>query len=69
MQVSTRLTNALGLELPPTTLFHHPTPAALAIELASRQHAQDVASLAAELQELPEGEVARMLRKASGSDA
>jgi hypothetical protein len=69
MQVSTRLTNALGLELPPTTLFHHPTPAALAIELASRQHDQDVASLAAELQELPEGEVARMLRKASGSDA
>ena len=69
MQVSTRLTNALGLELPPTTLFHHPTPAALAIDLARRQHEEDVASLAAELQKLPEDEVARMLRKASGSDA
>ena len=69
MQVSTRLTNALALELPPTTLFHHPTPASLAIDLARRQHEQDLTTLAVELQKLPEGEVARMLRKASESDA
>ena len=69
MQVAARLISALGLEIPSTILFHHPTPASLAVDLARRQHEEDVASLAAELQKLPEDEVARMLRKASGSDA
>jgi len=69
MQVVARLIKALGLEIPSTTLFHHPTPASLAVDLAHLQQEQDLASLAAELEKLPQDERGRMLRKASGGDA
>ena len=69
MQVSARLISALGLEIPSTMLFHHPTPASLAADLARLQQDDDLASLAVELQELPEGEAGQLLQKASGSDA
>jgi len=68
MQVGTRLIGVLGLEIPPTTLFHHPTPALLAADLARLQQEQEIASLALELQKLPEGEAGHVLRKASRSD-
>ncbi|MET0165779.1 MAG: AMP-binding protein [Vicinamibacterales bacterium] len=69
MQVSARLISALGLEIPSTMLFHHPTPASLAADLARLQQDDDLASLAVELQELPEGEAGQLLHKASRSDA
>lgn len=69
MQVVARLIKTLGVEIPSTTLFHHPTPVSLAIDLARLQQEPDIASLAAELQKLPQDEAARMLRKASGGDA
>ncbi len=69
MQVAARLISVLGLEMPPTTLFHHPTPASLAVDLARLQEEQDVASLVVELQKLPQGEAGQVLRKASRSDA
>jgi acyl-CoA synthetase (AMP-forming)/AMP-acid ligase II len=69
MQVSARLISALGLEIPSTMLFHHPTPASLAADLARLQQDDDLASLAVELQELAEGEAGQLLHKASGSDA
>jgi acyl carrier protein len=68
MQVAARLINALGMEIPSTTLFHHPTPASLAADLARLQQDDDVASLAVELQELPEGEAGQLLKKAPRSD-
>jgi len=69
MQVAARLVSALGVEIPSTLLFHHPTPASLAHALARLQQEDDVASLAVELQELPEDEAGRLLLKASRSDA
>ena len=63
-QVAARLINALGLEIPLTMLFHHPTPASLAVDLARLQQDQDTPSLAVELQKLPEGEGGQLLRKA-----
>jgi hypothetical protein len=69
MQVAARLISVLGLEMPSTTLFHHPTPASLAVDLARLQEEQDIASLAVELQKLPQGEAGQVLRKASRSDA
>ena len=68
MQVGTRLISVLGLEIPPTTLFHHPTPASLAADLARLQQEQEIASLALELQKLPEDEAGHVLRKALRSD-
>ena len=41
MQVVARLMKALGVEIPPTALFHHPTPASLAIDLARLQQEQE----------------------------
>jgi amino acid adenylation domain-containing protein len=38
-QVTARLREALGLELPPGILFDHPTPARLALEIDSRRRA------------------------------
>jgi len=69
MQVSARLISALGLEIPSTMLFHHPTPASLAADLVRLQQDDDLASLTVELQELPEGEAGQLLQKASRSDA
>ena len=69
MQVAARLISALGMEIPSTLLFHHPTPASLAADLARLQQDDDVASLAVELRELPEGEAGQLLQKAAGSDA
>jgi len=63
-QVAARLISALGLEIPLTMLFHHPTPASLAVDLARLQQDQDTPSLAMELQKLPEGEGGQLLRKA-----
>jgi hypothetical protein len=69
MQVSARLISVLELEIPSTMLFHHPTPASLAADLTRLQQDDDLASLAVELQELPEGEAGHLLQKASRSDA
>ena len=63
MQVAARLISELGLEVPSTTLFHHPTPASLAADLTRLQQDQEIASLAAELQQLPEDDANRLLRK------
>jgi acyl-CoA synthetase (AMP-forming)/AMP-acid ligase II/acyl carrier protein len=69
MQVVVRLVEALRVEIPLTTLFHHPTPASLAIDLASASKQQEIDSLAAELQQLSRGEAARLLRRESGDGA
>jgi hypothetical protein len=69
MQVAARLISALGMEIPSTVLFHHPTPASLAADLARLQQDDDLVSLAVELQELSEGEAGQLLQKASRSDA
>jgi acyl-CoA synthetase (AMP-forming)/AMP-acid ligase II/acyl carrier protein len=69
MQVVARLMEALGVEIPPTALFHHPSPASLAIDLARIQQEQEIAALAAELQEFPLAEAARLLRSGSGDDS
>jgi acyl-CoA synthetase (AMP-forming)/AMP-acid ligase II/acyl carrier protein len=69
MQVAARLISALGMEIPSTMLFHHPTPASLAADLARLQQDDDLASLAVELQELPEGKAGQLLQKAARSDA
>jgi acyl carrier protein len=68
-QVVVRLISALGLEIPLTILFHHPTPASLAVYLARLQQNQDIPSLAVESQKLREGEGGQLLRKARRSDA
>ena len=71
MQVVARLVESLGMEVPPEALFHHPTPAALALDPAriQRDQDEDIDGLAAELQELPLHEAARLLRRGSGEDA
>jgi acyl-CoA synthetase (AMP-forming)/AMP-acid ligase II len=69
MQVAARLISALGMEIPSTTLFHHPTPASLAADLVRLQQDDDLASLAAELQELPDAEAGQLLQKVSRSEA
>jgi acyl-CoA synthetase (AMP-forming)/AMP-acid ligase II len=69
MQVVVRLSRSLGIEIPPTILFHCPTAAALAAGLSRLQREQDIATLAVELQKLPPDEAARMLEQAFGGDA
>jgi len=63
VQVAARLINILDVEIPAIALFHHPTPASLGVYLAGLE---DIASLAMELQQLPQDEAIRMLRRVSG---
>ena len=69
MQVIARLVESLKLDILPTSLFRHPTPASLAADLARMQQDRDLASIAAELQELSQDEARRLLQHASGQDA
>jgi aryl carrier-like protein len=69
MQVAARLISATGMEIPSTMLFHHPTPASLAVAVAGLHQDDDLASLTVELQELPQGEAGQLLLNASRSGA
>ena len=69
MQVVARLIKALGVDIPPTTLFRRPTPALLAVELTRLRAEQEIASLAAELQLLRREEVDHLLKEESGNDS
>ena len=69
MQVIARLVESLKLDIPPTSLFRHPTPASLAAELARLQQDRDLASIAAELQGLSQEDARRLLQHAAGQDA
>ena len=69
MQVIARLVESLKLDILPTSLFRHPTPASLAAELARMQQDRDLASIAAELQGLSQDEARRLLQHAAGQDA
>ena len=66
MQVVVRLVNALGADIPPTIMFHRPTVALLAVELAELQEDQELLDLAAQLRKLPPEEAARLLREGAG---
>ena len=66
MQVVARLIETLGVDVPQTTLFHNPSPASLAVELARLQQEHDIDAIAAALQDLPVGEADRLLRNTSG---
>jgi acyl-CoA synthetase (AMP-forming)/AMP-acid ligase II/acyl carrier protein len=66
-QVVVRLVKALNVEIPPTLIFQMPTVAQLAAELARLQKEErEVLELMAELQTLPAGEAARLLREGLG---
>jgi oxalate---CoA ligase len=67
-QVISRLAEEIGIDLPPTIVFRHPTAASLASELARLvQQEKDLASLADELRKMSPGDAIRMLRNSSGS--
>ena len=66
-QVLVRLVKALNVEIPPTLIFQMPTVTQLASELHRLQKEEnEVLALIAQLQKLPAGEVARLLRNGSG---
>jgi hypothetical protein len=67
-QVIGRLAKALALKIPPTILFHYPTPALLAGELLRLQDKQEFTSLVEELQRMPAAEADRLLKEAFGDD-
>jgi len=69
MQVVSRLIKALGVDIPPTTLFRRPTPALLAVELTRLQAEQEIESLAAELQKLRREEVDCLLNVETRNDS
>jgi acyl carrier protein len=69
MQVVARLIENFGIEIPPTILFHRPTPALLAHELNRLKDEQGIALLAAELRRLSPEEAARLLESPFGDDA
>jgi hypothetical protein len=60
-QVEARLIEALGIAMQPTTVFRHPTPAALATHLTGVPEGEEVASIAAELLDLPHDEAVRLV--------
>ena len=67
-QVISRLGEEIGIDLPPTIVFRHPTAASLASELARLvQQEKDSASLADELRKMSPGDAIRMLRNSSSS--
>jgi acyl-CoA synthetase (AMP-forming)/AMP-acid ligase II/acyl carrier protein len=68
-QVVARLMNALGLEIPPATLFRRPTPALLGVELARLQEEREIDALAEQLRKLPPQEVTRLLDEGIGGKA
>ncbi|MEP7305611.1 MAG: AMP-binding protein [Acidobacteriota bacterium] len=69
MQVIARLGESLTLDIPPTSMFRHPTPASLAAELARMQQDRDLASIATQLQGLSQEDARRLLQHAAGQDA
>ena len=61
VQVMSRLSQKLGIEIPLVLLFRFPTPALLTLELDRRIAELDVTSLAAELEKLAPEEISRLL--------
>jgi oxalate---CoA ligase len=72
-QVISRLAEEVGVDLPPTIVFRHPTAASLASELTRFvQQERDLAALADELRKMSPGEAMQILRSpsvASGDDS
>jgi acyl-CoA synthetase (AMP-forming)/AMP-acid ligase II/acyl carrier protein len=72
-QVISRLAEEVGVDLPPTIVFRHPTAASLATELTRFvQQEKDLAALADELRKMSPGEAMQILRSpsvASGDDS
>ena len=70
-QVIGRLSQRLSLNLPITTIFRHPTIAALAVAVdkASRAAVERAVSLSAEIDALSDDEVARLLEQLERGDA
>ena len=70
-QVIGRLNQRLSLNLPITTIFRHPTIAALAatVDEAGRAAAERAVSLSAEIDALSDDEVARLLEQLERGDA
>ena len=72
-QVISRLAEEVGVDLPPTIVFRHPTAASLASELTRFvQQEKDLAALADELRKMSPGEAMQILRSpsvASGDDS